>query len=300
MQTAFLNFWDKRAGYPSFKKKRHGGSATFTKSAFRFRDGQLFLAKCSEPLAIRWSRQLPEGVEPSSVTVSFDPSGRWHIAIKVDDPTVEPLPPCSQAVGLDVGISALMTDSDGNAIANPKTLNRYRKRLRLAQKSLARKVKGSRNRDKARRKVARIQARIADIRQDALHKLTTTLIRENQRIVVEDLNIRGMVKNRRLSRAISDASWGELMRQLAYKAEWYGRELIQVDRWLPSSKTCSECGHLLDQLPLSVRSWQCPSCGTSHDRDHNAAKNILAAGLAVSACGATVRPNRQKTGRLVQ
>lgn len=300
LQTAFGNFWDKRTGYPTFKKKRGGGSATYTRSAFRFRDGQVFLAKCSEPLAIRWSRQLPEGAEPSSVVVSLHPSGRWHISLKVDDPTVQPLPPVERSIGLDMGISALVTDSDGNTIANPRTLDRYRKRMRQAQKSLSRKVKGSKNRDKARKRVARLHARIADIRTNNLHQISTRLIRENQTIVVEDLSIKGMVKNHKLARAISDASWSELIRQLSYKAEWYGRQLVKTDRWLPSSKVCSACGHQLKRLPLSVRSWQCPSCGTNHDRDHNAARNILAAGLAVEVCGATVRPSRQKAGRQVR
>jgi putative transposase len=265
LQTAFGNFWDKRTGYPTFKKKRGGGSATFTRSAFRYRDGQVFLAKCSEALPIRWSRQLPAGVEPSSVVVSLHPSGRWHISLKVDDPTIQPLPPVERSIGLDMGISALVTDSN--------------------------------NRHKAKVRVARIHARIADIRQNHLHQLSTRLIRENQTIVVEDLNIRGMVKNHKLARAINDASWSELVRQLSYKAEWYGRKLVKVGRFFPSSKTCSACGYLLDKLPLSVRSWECPSCGAIHDRDHNAAKNILAAGLAVEVCGASVSPNHQKVGR---
>lgn len=297
LQTAFGNFWDKRTGYPTFKKKRGGGSATYTRSAFRFRDGQIFLAKCSEALPIRWSRQLPAGVEPSSVVVSLHPSGRWHISLKVDDPTIQPLPPVERSIGLDAGISALVTDSDGNIVANPRTINRFQQRMRRAQKALSRKVKGSNNRRKAKVRVARIHARIADIRQNHLHQLSTRLIRENQTIVVEDLNIRGMVKNHSLARAISDASWSELMRQLSYKAEWYGRKLVKVDRFFPSSKTCSACGHMLNTLPLQVRSWECPSCGATHDRDHNAARNILAAGLAVEVCGASVRPSHQKVGR---
>jgi putative transposase len=297
LQTAFGNFWEKRTGYPTFKKKRGGGSATYTRSAFRFRDGQVFLAKCSEALPIRWSRQLPAGVEPSSVVVSLHSSGRWHISLKVDDPTIQPLPPVERSIGLDAGISALVTDSDGNTIANPRTINRFQKRMRRAQKALSRKVKGSNNRRKAKVRVARIHARITDIRQNHLHQLSTRLIRENQTIVVEDLNIRGMVKNHSLARAISDASWSELIRQLSYKAEWYGRKLVKVDRFFPSSKTCSSCGHLLNKLPLQVRSWECPSCGAIHDRDHNAARNILAAGLAVEVCGASVRPSHQKVGR---
>ncbi|MGL5132571.1 MAG: RNA-guided endonuclease TnpB family protein, partial [Planktothrix sp.] len=154
----------------------------------------------------------------------------------------------------------------------------------------SRKIKGSKNREKARKKVARIHAQIADCRRDYTHKLTTQLIRENQTIVVEDLAVRNMVKNPKLARAISDVNWAEFVRQLTYKAEWYGRKLIKIDRWFPSSKRCGNCGHILDKLPLKIREWDCPNCGTHHDRDLNAANNILAAGLAVSVCGATVRP----------
>jgi putative transposase len=158
---------------------------------------------------------------------------------------------------------------------------------------LARKEKGSANRAKARLRVARVHARIADRRRDLLHKLTTRLVRENQLVVIEDLAVRNMLRNRSLARAISDASWSELRSMLEYKCGWYGRDLVVVDRWLPSSKTCSACGYLLDTLPLRVRVWMCPGCGASHDRDVNAARNILAAGLAVTACGAGVRPTRR-------
>jgi putative transposase len=149
------------------------------------------------------------------------------------------------------------------------------------------------NRDKARMKVARVYARIADQRRDLLHKLTTRLVRDNQTIVIEDLAVRNMVRNRSLARAISDASWSEFRSMLTYKADWYGRTVIAVHRWYPSSKTCSRCGHLLDTLPLGVREWTCPGCGEVHDRDVNAARNILAAGRAVAACGDGVRPNRR-------
>lgn len=148
---------------------------------------------------------------------------------------------------------------------------------------------------KARLKVARIHAEIADARQDHLHKLTTQLIRENQTIVVEDLAVKNMIKNHKLALSIRDASWGEIVRQLEYKAKWYGRELVKIDRWFPSSKRCSNCGHIVDKMPLNIRDWVCPDCGCNHDRDVNAAKNILAAGLAVSVCGATVRPEEGKS-----
>ena len=295
LQTAFTNFFAGRTKYPNFKKKRNGGSAEFTKSAFKFKDGQVYLAKSSEPLPIRWSRQLPWGCEPSTITVKLDPSGRWFVFLRIDDPTERKLKPIKKQIGIDLGISRLFTTSDGDKVANPKHFKKLYKKLRLAQKSLSRKVKGSKNREKARVQVARIQAKIADTRRDHTHKLTTQLIRENQTIVVEDLAVKNMVKNHKLARAISDANWGELVRQLAYKAEWYGRELIKIDRWFPSSKRCSSCGHIVEKMSLNIRQWDCPQCGTHHDRDINASINILAAGLAVAVCGATVRPEQSKS-----
>lgn len=291
LQKAFGNFWAGRSKYPNFKKKRNGGSAEFTKSAFKYRDGQIYLAKCSEPLPIRWSRQLPEGVEPSTATVKLSPAGRWTISLLVDV-DIEPLPKVDSEIGIDLGISALVTLSDGEKVANPRGFKAKYQKLRKAQKALSRKQKGSNNRHKARLRVARVHAEISDARKDHLHKLTTRLIRENQTIAVEDLAIKNMVKNRKLSQAISDASWGELVRQLEYKAEWYGRTLVKIDRWFPSSKRCNSCGHTVDKLPLNIRKWDCPNCGEKHDRDVNAAINILAAGLAVSVCGANVRPDR--------
>ncbi|MCD8490020.1 MAG: transposase [Desertifilum sp.] len=310
LQTAYTNFFAGRAKYPNFKKKRNGGSAEFTKSAFKWKNGKVFLAKCLEPLNIRWSRQLPEGVEPSTVTVRLNPAGQWYISLRFVDPRDLILKPVQQSVGLDAGITSLVTLSTGEKIANPKHFNRHYKRLRRAQKALSRKRKGSRNRDKARLKVARIQQQISNSRKDHLHKLTTRLIRENQTIAVESLAVKNMVKNPKLARAISDTGWGEMIRQLEYKAKWYGRNLVKIDRWFPSSKRCGNCGHVVERLPLSVREWDCPSCGSHHDRDVNAARNILrqcgfgvfpsratavAVGYTVSVCGATVRPQESKS-----
>jgi len=295
LQTAFTNFFAGRAKYPNFKKKHQGGSAEFTKSAFKYRDGQIYLAKCSEPLAIRWSRQIPQGCKPTGVTVRLHPSGRWHIAIRFEDPTIKPLPVNDNAVGIDLGVTSLIATSDGDKVANPKQFRKHHRRLRLAQKRLARKQKGSKNREKARRKVAKIHLKITDSRKDFLHKLTTQLVRENQTIAVETLAVKNMVKNPKLALSISDSGWGEFVRQLDYKCRWYGRNLVKIDRWFPSSKRCSSCGHIVEKMPLSIRSWQCPKCGTNHDRDINAGKNILAAGLAVSVCGATVRPEQSKS-----
>ncbi|MGG6267377.1 RNA-guided endonuclease InsQ/TnpB family protein [Leptolyngbya sp. AN03gr2] len=295
LQTAFTNFFEKRAKYPNFKKKRNGGSATFTKSAFNLKDGQLFMAKSDEPLDIKWSRQLPRTANPSSITIRLTPSGQWFVSI-LCDVKILPNPKSTQQVGLDMGISSLVTTSDGVKFENPKSLRKAQKKLRRLNKSLARKQKGSNNRRQARIALAKQHEQIANIRKDNLHKITTQLVRENQVIAVETLNVKGMLGNHKLAQAISDASWGEALRQLEYKSNWYGRGLAQIDQWFPSSKRCSSCGHILNKLPLQVREWDCPSCNAHHDRDQNAGKNILAVGLTVLACGATVRPKLSKSG----
>ncbi|MGX4687795.1 RNA-guided endonuclease InsQ/TnpB family protein [Streptomyces sp. JNUCC 63] len=294
LQGAFANFFAKRAQYPRFKsRKKSRASAEYTRSAFTWRDGKLTLAKMAEPLDIRWSRPLPEGAQPTTVTVSRDSAGRWFVSMLVED-TIAPAPATDGAVGLDAGITSLVTLSTGEKIANPKHERRDRARLARAQRELSRKAKGSANREKARRRVARIHARITDRRRDFLHQLTTRLVRENQTVVIEDLTVRNLLKNGRLARAISDAAWTDLRIMLEYKCAWYGRELVVIDRWFPSSKLCGACGTVREKLPLNVREWTC-ECGTVHDRDVNAARNILAAGLAASACGDGVRPQRESS-----
>ncbi|WP_329222169.1 transposase [Streptomyces sp. NBC_01485] len=298
LQTAFTNFFARRAKYPRFKsRKKSRKSAEYTTSGFRFRDGKLTLAKMTDPLGIVWSRPLPDRAKPSTVTVSQDAAGRWFVSLLCDDPSVQPLPATDSAVGIDVGLTHLLTLSTGEKIANPRHERRDRTRLARAQRSLAHKAKGDgANRRKARTRVAKIHARITDRRRDHLHKLTTRLVRENQTLVIEDLTVRNMVRNRRLARAISDAAWAQFRSLLEYKAAWYGREVIAVDRFFPSSKLCSACGALAERMPLSVRAWTCDNCGTAHDRDVNAANNLLAAGLAVTVCGAGVRPQRSTPG----
>lgn len=276
-QAAFSNFFRKSARYPKFKsRKRSRASAEYTRSGFQWRDGQLTLAKMSTPLDIRWSRELPG--EPSTVTVSRDSAGRWFVSILTED-TVGELPPVPEVVGVDVGLTSLVALSTGEKITNPRHERADRRKLAKAQRDLARKTKGSNNREKARRRVARVHARIVDRRTDHLHKLSTRLIRENQAIAIEDLTVRNMVANHKLARAISDASWRQLRTMLEYKADWYGRDILVVDRWYPSTRACSDCGALHERLPLNIREWTC-LCGAVHDRDINAARNILAAGLA--------------------
>ncbi|MFI0352097.1 RNA-guided endonuclease InsQ/TnpB family protein [Actinomadura sp. 9N407] len=299
LQTAFTNFFAGRARYPRFKsRKKSRASAEYTGSAFRWRDGELTLAKMRQPLAIVWSRPLPAGAEPSTVTVSRDSAGRWFCSILCTS-AIARLDPVDAAVGVDAGVTSLVTLSTGEKVTNPRHERRDRARLARAQRALARKAAGSANRDKARRRVARVHARITDRRRDFLHKLSTRLVRENQTVVIEDLNVAGMVANHCLARAILDAAWRDLRTMLEYKADWYRRELVVIDRWFPSSKLCSRCGTIAGEMTLDVREWECGGCGAVHDRDVNAARNVLAAGLAVSACGAGVRPQREssRTGR---
>lgn len=291
LQNAFDRFWRKQARYPQFKKRgKSKDSAIYFSGCFTYRGGQIKLAKQAQPLDIRWSRPLPEGAVPSQVAVSRDAAGRYHISILVEA-AVEEYEPIDLTVGIDAGITSLYALSTGEKIVNPRHEKRDRQKLARAQRNLSRKQKGSNNRAKARLKVARVHARIADRRRDNLHKLSTRLIRENQVVMIEDLSVRNMVRNHNLARAISDASWSEFRTMLEYKAEWYGRRVVAIDRFYPSSKTCSECGVINDSMPLKVREWTC-LCGAVHDRDINAAKNIKAVGLAVLACGDGVRPAR--------
>lgn len=288
-QTAFNNFFAKRARYPRFKNRSGHQSMEYTQRGFRWRDGRLFLAKLAAPLDLRLSRPLPDGCVPSTVTVSRDTAGRWHVSMLVDE-TTPALPPSGAAVGVDLGLKDFAVTSGGERIAHPRLLRRKEQRLVRYQRQMARKQRGSANRRKAKAKVARTHAKISDARRDFLHKASTNLVRRYDLIVVEDLAVGNMVKNHCLAKSISDSGWAEFRRQLEYKTAWYGRRLIVIDRWYPSSKLCSHCGHLLSKLSLSTRHWTCPTCGTRHDRDLNAAKNILAEGHSVAACGADGRP----------
>lgn len=289
LQAAFTNFFAKRAKYPNFRRKDGVQSAEYTTSAFRWDGEALKLAKMDGPLAIRWSRALPKGAKPTTVTVSKDTAGRYHVSILCDD-VASDKPKVTGQIGIDLGLSHFAVLSTGEKIAAPKTFRKHENKLAKLQRRLAKMQKGSVRRMRVRLKVAKLHAKVADARKDFLHKLSTRLINENQVIAIESLAISNMQKNRRLAKSISDASWYEFARQLAYKAEWYGRTLIGIDRWYPSSKRCSDCGHTVQKMPLAVRSWTCPECRSTHDRDVNAARNVLAAGLAVSAHGESVNP----------
>ena len=288
---AFRAFFARRARHPRFKSRQSRQSAHYTRSAFSMRDGELRLAKTSAPLRFVWSWTDVDvtSLNPTTVVVSREPDGRWYVTFAIDADDPEPLEPAGHAVGVDLGVKDFAVTSDGERIANPRHLERKARNLARYQRRLARCRKGSANRAKARAKVARTHRKVRDARRDFLHRTSTRLVRGNDVIVIEDLAVRNMVRNRHLARVISDCGWGEFRRQLEYKCQRARRDLIVIDRWYPSSRTCSACGHLLGELSLSTRHWTCPSCGSRHDRDINAAKNILAAGQAVTACGAGVR-----------
>ncbi|MCT4707600.1 transposase [Enterobacteriaceae bacterium H16N7] len=290
-QTAFSNFFAGRAKYPAFKSKRHKQAAELTASAFKYRDGCLYMAKSKAPLDVRWSRPLPSA--PSTVTISRDAAGRYFVSCLCEFEPVS-LPITASTVGIDVGLKDLFVTDNGFKTGNPRHTAKYAARLARLQRLLSKKAKGSKNRAKVRLKVARLHAKIADCRMDNLHKLSRKLINDNQVVCVESLKVKNMIRNPKLSRAIADASWGEFVRQLAYKAEWAGRSLVAIDQFFPSSKRCSGCGFTMQKMPLDVRKWHCPDCGTDHDRDINAARNIKAAGLAVLAHGEPVNPELHK------
>ncbi|GHF89421.1 hypothetical protein GCM10018790_78380 [Kitasatospora xanthocidica] len=293
----YRNFFDsvsgKRAGrpigLPRFKSKRDGRqSLRFTRNGFRLRgNGKLNLAKIGD-VRVKWSRALP--ADPSSVTVVLDAAGRYHASFVVD---VEPghLPEVDAEAGIDLGLTTYAVLSDGSVIDNPRFLRKAERKLKAAQRELSRKAKGSKNRAKARRKVAKAHAKVADTRMDWLHKQTTKLIGEAQAVYLEDLNVRGLAQGR-LAKSVHDAGWATFRRLLEENAARYGRHVGIVPRAFPPSQICSECGHRDGPKPLHVREWACGACGVLHDRDLNAARNILAAGQAdrLNAPGGPARP----------
>ncbi|MFF7994706.1 RNA-guided endonuclease InsQ/TnpB family protein [Kitasatospora xanthocidica] len=297
LDTAYGNYFDsksgkragRRVGLPVFKsRKDNRQSLRFSRNGFRLRsNGKLNLAKIGD-VRVKWSRTLP--VTPSSVTIVLDPAGRYHASFVVD---VEPerLPELDTEIGIDLGLTTYAVLSDGSVIDNPRFLRKAEKKLKAAQRELSRKTKGSKNRAKARRKVAKAHAKVADTRMDWLHKQTTRIIRETQAVYLEDLNVRGLARTR-LAKSVHDAGWATFRRLLEEKATRFGRHLGVIGRYEPTSQVCSTCGVLDGPKPLDVRGWTCGACGTSHDRDLNAARNILAAGRAdrLNACGGPVSP----------
>lgn len=299
--NALQSFFAKRGRYPRFKSRRGRQSAHFTRSAFRVKPDGLWLAKTSAPLRVTWSWPDVDlaTLDPTTVVVSCEPDGRWFVTFAVDVAEPASLPSTGETVGVDLGIKDFAVLSTGERIANPRHMARRERGLRRQQRRLACCQRGSNNRRKQARRVARAHSRVRDARRDFLHQTSTALVRRFDRIAVEDLAVRNMVRNRKLAKSISELGWGEFRSMLEYKAERAGRAVVVVDRWYPSSKTCSVCGHLLAHLSLGTRHWTCPNCRTLHDRDVNAAKNIdTAGGLLAAASGGTVRPVQATAGRV--
>ncbi|WP_335983745.1 RNA-guided endonuclease InsQ/TnpB family protein [Streptomyces sp. CA2R106] len=297
LDTAYRNFFDglkgkrPRMGAPRFKSRKDNRQAVrFTANA-RWKittGGDLSLPKIGN-VRVTWSRNLPS--VPSTVTVIKDAAGRYFASFVVETGP-ETLPDVAAAVGIDLGLGHFAVLSDGTKIAAPRFLRRAEKKLKREQRRLSRKAKGAKNRDKARIKVARAHARVADARREFHHRLSTRIIRDNQAIAVEDLAVKGLARTR-LAKSVHDAGWSAFVAMLEYKAAKFGRSFLRIGRFEPTSQVCSQCGVKDGPKPLHIRVWECGACGAVLDRDINAAVNVAkAAGLAVSACGAQVRPVR--------
>lgn len=279
LDQAFKNYYnDKRAGYPKFKSKKHSKPAytvNFVNNNIKVKNGNIKLPKLGWMKAAV-HRFVNGRIIKASVTKSS--TGKYYVAICVEE-EIATCPENDNAIGIDLGLKNFAALSTGDKIENPKVLKKYQHKMRRLQKDLSRKEKGSNNWKKAKHKLAKTHEKVANIRRDFLHKLSTKIIRENQTVVIESLKVKNMLKNGNLARSISDVSWSKFVGFLEYKADWYGRDLVKIDTWFPSSQLCSQCGYQNKYLTLDTRNWICPECNTDHDRDINASRNILEAGL---------------------
>jgi len=294
-RRAYRNWFDSLAGrrqgpkirHPRPRRKHGRQSVRLTRNGFALHGGRLYVAKVGD-ITVAWSRPLPS--VPSSVTVIREPDGRYYASFVVQRQST-PLPASDREAGIDLGLASLIVTSDGEAIPNPRFLRKASRRLRRAQRVLSRRQQGSANRARARRRVAVLHRKVRETRLDHAHKTALRLVRDNQAVYAEDLAVAGLMRTR-LAKSVADAGWSQLLRCIEEKAARYGRTFGRVGRFEPTSQVCSACGVQDGPKPLAVREWTCQACGTAHDRDVNAAKNILAAGRAerLNACGDGVRP----------
>jgi putative transposase len=294
-RRAYKNWFDsvagrrkgRKAGRPRFRRKHGRQSIRLTRNGFSLHGRKLYVAKVGD-LKVKWSRDLPS--VPSSVTVIREPDGRYYASFVVER-DAQPLPPCSAEVGIDVGLVSLAVLSDGRVIPNPRFLRRAERRLRKVQQALSRKQKGSKNRAKARHRVAALHRKVQETRLDHAHKTALALVRDNQAVYAEDIAVSGLARTR-LAKSVHDAGWSQLLRLIEEKCARHGRHFARISRCEPTSQVCSACGVKDGPKPLSVREWKCAACGTVHDRDVNAARNVLALGQRerLNASGGSVRP----------
>jgi putative transposase len=287
LDCAFSRFFKKTSDFPKFKKKNEKQSFAVPQG-FIYKDGGLKIPKLKSKIKVIQHREFGKNSTIKSLVISKNKAGKYFCSFLVEEDKIAKAPKTDKRIGIDLGLTDLMVFSDGAKIKNPKIAKKYRKRLEYQHRQLSKKIKGSKGRENARIKLAKTYDKISRIKGDYTHKLTSLIINENQVIVMEDLSVANMMKNHKLARAIQDVSWGEIARQLEYKAKWNDRQFIKIDRFFPSSKTCHVDGFVNKNMDLSVRNWACPKCGTNHDRDINAAKNILIQGINIlnnSGCG---------------
>lgn len=299
LDVAYLRFYKKLGGFPKFKSKRDKQSFTVPQF-FKYADGKLKIPKLKTPIEVVQSREFGKNFEILFVTISRNKVGKYFVAFTVEEGLKEPKAKVTKQIGIDLGLTDLMTFSDETKVKNPKITKKFRKKLEYKYRQLSKKCKGSKNREKSRFSLAKTFDKISNIKLDFTHKLTSKIVSENQVIVLEDLSVANMMKNHKLARSIQEVSWNEIVRQLKYKSEWNGRDFVQVDRFFPSSKTCSNDGFVIDKLPLNVREWTCPKCGVLHDRDVNAARNILNQGLKILSGFGTKSDTKQKHGEALK